>query len=117
MTRSETDDTISKSLAAAHSAVNVRHEQTRSRLLESLPDERPAHKPAASPWAWSYVVGGVGLSAVAMAIILTLWLFGFTPPAVAMERMAQALDRVTSYSFRLESVTIRIVKSSQSGWL
>ena len=103
MNQTETNDTITKALVSAHAAVNARHKHTRARLLESLPDAAPVHK-LVPPSAWRYVVGGVGLGAVATAIVLMLWLFGSPSPAVAMERMAQALDQVTSYSFRMESV-------------
>ena len=104
MKRSETNDAISKSLASAHSAVNARHERTRARLLESLPVVALPNRGFALSPTWTYVVGGLG--AVSMAILLILWLFSSTPPAWAMERMAQALDDVVSYSFRMESVYV-----------
>ncbi|MFV1968166.1 MAG: hypothetical protein ACC628_22310 [Pirellulaceae bacterium] len=55
---------------------------------------------------WRYAVGGLGLSVVASAAALVLWLASPTSPGSAMEQMARALDRVTSYTYRMESVYV-----------
>lgn len=107
MNRSQSDDPISASLSASHDAVNAGHVKTRARLLDSLPDTIPTHAEARQAAAsWRYVVGGLGLSAVAAAVLMAFWLLGPTSSAVAMERMAKALDQVSTYSFRMESLRI-----------
>lgn len=103
MSRSEPDDTIVNALRVTHAAVNARHGQMRANLLDRLPDTPPARSNATTA-AWRFVAGGVGLGAIATMILLVLWLFAPTSPAVAMERMARALQQVHSYSFRMESV-------------
>ena len=104
MNRSPSEDVISKSLAAAHTAIDMQHDRERSRLLQSLPDAAPPPNPATLPPVWRYAVGGAGLSLVASAAVLVIWLVASTTPAEALEQMAKALDRVTSYTFRMESV-------------
>ena len=104
MNLAESDDGVTRSLATAHDAVTARHEESRTRLLCGLPDELPAPRSTQSASALRYVLGGLGLSAVVAAVMLTLWLLAPISPAVAMERMTKALDSVTTYSFRMESV-------------
>lgn len=108
MNQSKPDDRISMLLATMHSKVTDKHEQSRARLLDDLsepiPTSVPTARAATEPQrAWRYAMG---LSAIASAILLATWLFGPASPAVAMERMAQALDQVTAYSYRVESVFV-----------
>ena len=107
MNGTQTDDPIFASLATTHAMVNARHGQARAILLESLTDEVSSlNRRLKSVVAWRYVVGGLGLSAVASAVALALLAFAATSPAVAMEKMAKALDQVTGYTYRMEKTYV-----------
>ena len=103
MKRSSFNKDISKALTAAHTAVNAMHQRERSLLLQDLPITMPVPMRAVGrPTSWRGVAGGVGLSLVASAALLVFWLIVPTSPSAAMERMALALDRVNSYTYRME---------------
>jgi hypothetical protein len=107
MNRTQADDPIVASLAKMHTVVNARHTQARAVLLASLPDEMIEFDYGPKPSATSrFVLGGLGVAAVASAVALTLWAFAATSPAVAMEKLAKALDQVNGYTYRMEETSV-----------
>jgi hypothetical protein len=106
MTPTTPDDPIMASLAATHSAVNARHAQARALLLESLVNEVPSPSRPRPVVAWPYIAGAIGLCTTAAAVALALWLVAAPSPAVAMEKLAKALDQVTGYTYRMEMVYV-----------
>ena len=108
----DSDNLISNVLESSHGYLNARHGLQRQRLLNALPNT--PRIPQEISAKWNYIVGGVGLSAIAMTLLLTLWILGSPRPAVALERAARALANVNSYSFRMESVQISRAKQGRT---
>ncbi|TWT30421.1 hypothetical protein KOR34_49800 [Posidoniimonas corsicana] len=102
MEPTEPGDRVEAALAALHAPAASRHDQQRRRLLASLDDSSVDGRPAGA--GRRVALGGLTLGAVAAALLAALWLTGAAPTSNAMERMAAALDQVTAYRFRMESV-------------
>lgn len=90
------DDTVARSLDAVHREIGLRHDASRARLLDCLPTE--CDPPAGQR---SYIFGGVGAGVLAAALLL-VWAAGPASPASAMERVARALERINSFTYRME---------------
>ena len=105
MNRTEPDDPTLARLAQAHDAVNARHDQSRAALVESISTAERAptgDRGSSSIVPRRVLLGGLGMGAAAAAIALAMWFVGSTSPALAMEQMAKALDRVSGYTYRME---------------
>lgn len=93
---------LNQVLAEAHNADNARHVVSREELLGLLTD----HDPAAPTIGWpAWATGGAWVTA-ACAMIVAAVLLSTPKPLSAMDRMAVAIQRVVSFSWRFESVYI-----------
>lgn len=101
MNEIEDHDPAITALAAVHDTLSSRHSAARSRLLKGLQSPPVAvGQPARLPLGW------IGLGALATAAALAVWIGGIASPAAAMERMVEEIERVMSFSYRMEE-TIR----------
>jgi len=107
MNQTQFDGPLVASLAEPYRTVNDRHAASRATLLKSLADESPsiAHEPN-SLIARQYIAGGLGVGAIAAAIMAAFWFAAPPSPAAAMERMAKALEQINAYSYRMEKVYV-----------
>ena len=101
MTLLNDDDPLSTSIATIHAAINSRHDIARARLLTSLGNESPAARSPSTFPNSRLLVGGV-VSALAATVAIVIALSAGSPAAVAMEKLIQALDRVSGYTYRME---------------
>jgi hypothetical protein len=88
-------------LGAIHGKLNAGHDRSRAELLRNL----PAADRFQSPSRWRrFAVGSLGLSAAAVLLLLSFIAFS-ADQLSAMERIAQAVRHVTSFSCRLTNTT------------
>ena len=97
-------DSMADDLAVLHAEVNERHGASRERLLAALPQEEVSVVRSSSVWP-RWAIGGACVSAVC-GLVAVAMLLASPRPIVAMERMARALERVSSYSWKMESVYV-----------
>lgn len=103
MKRTQAEDRMAQSLAATHEAINSRHEETRSRLIERLEKTSLTENQTPTISSWRYAISGLSLTAVVTGVFLAVWFSSSISPAVAMERMAAAFERVNAYSYQMDS--------------
>jgi hypothetical protein len=123
MNPTDADERIVAVLAPLHAGVNARHAGTRTSLLAAVANEPLTPiRPRVKRVRWRYLVGSLSVSAAA-AIAFVLWLVSGTSPAAAMERMAQALNQVSSYSYRMDKTYIshagkgrKVRQITHGGW-
>jgi outer membrane lipoprotein-sorting protein len=101
MTLLNDDDPLSTSIATIHAAINSRHDMARARLLTSIGNESPTIRSPSTFRNPRLLVGGV-VSALAATVAIVIALSASSPAAVAMEKLIQALDRVSGYTYRME---------------
>lgn len=106
MTNLQDDRGVVEVASAAHAAINAKHDEARARLLESLPEVERSRENGTRLAAWRVVVRGLGLGAIASSVLLVVWLLGPASPAAALEKVAQALERVNTYSYQMEQVYV-----------
>jgi len=106
MTKKHHNNPISRSAAEAHAAINANHGQSRVRLLDCLPNTPSGYAPKVLLTSWQFMFGGIGLGATVSAVMLVVWLLGTATPAVALERLAQAIEKVNAYSYRMDQVYV-----------
>ena len=105
MSASDAHEQLVKVLASAHSVTNARHARARDELLANLTCGPSTPTPNVHrPFTTRFIAGGLGLSALAASVALAFWLFSPISGAAAMERMAQALEQVTGYTYRMDKV-------------
>lgn len=102
MTESERSP-VTDQLDELHTAVNQRHGRGRERLLAGLDTHAAPVRLPAVVWP-RWLLGGMWLSAACLAA--AVFFLATARPLSAMERMARAIEQVTSFTWRLESVSI-----------
>lgn len=105
---------LTHQLSGAHAELTRNHAASRARLLASLPNLESLPAPHLGAWAWftrqlevltvrqRIAVGGIGVTTLA-AIGLLLVAMNSAGQLSAMERMANELRAVTSYSYKMFS--------------
>ncbi|MEO0531060.1 MAG: hypothetical protein AAF266_10885 [Planctomycetota bacterium] len=99
MSNTEPDELAAR-LAASHDVINGRHAGARQELLDAISTTERMSSSARPLPHW--VLGGVGVSAACVVIAL-IGVALFPQPLSAMERMARAVEKVASFSWRMES--------------
>lgn len=115
MSQSEREDAVEATLSAIHEAITADHADARARLLEKLP---PSVDAPAEAGGWRFAVASAALAAAALLVWVAL------PPSIsaAVERVAQAVDQVASYSYRMKETYVstagdgRTVETVFEGW-
>lgn len=90
------NDAVVEALKAAHDRVSLRHDAGRRRLLDGL-----ATDPEPSVLRRGLLFSSVGATALVAAFVL-LWVASPPSAAFAMERVADALQRVASFNYRMD---------------
>lgn len=95
----EPNDPVHEGLVAMHEAVGSNHAAERAVLLDRLTGESIALSDRSTAWRFTapLAVAACLLLAAFVAVLLAR-------PASAMDRIARAINRVSSYAYRLESV-------------
>lgn len=115
MSQFNANDATSVLLESAHEAVNARHAQTRTRLLQEISHHdvrRVVPQRHSSTWRWT--LRALGAGGIAASVALAVWFLNTTSPAMAMERLATALAQVTSYTYRMEAESVSQLGSGKS---
>lgn len=119
MSQSEPHDTLVTTLVDIHATANVRHQQSRKILLDSLDIEPSVTKCGHQLRLWPYICGGAGLTVA--ATMLLFWLVAHPTSAQAMEQLVQAMAQVNAYSYHMEKTYVsrrddgRTLKHSTQG--
>ena len=116
----ETNDFVTETLDELHREINSRHDATRVQLLASLPPKVDGTSRSGA-YRRGRLVRLIGFSAAAV-LLLALAMRGLADrPAMAMDRMGQAIGAAGSWSFRMEAVTSgdegkSVVQSTRCDW-